>query len=737
MKRNGDKAKSEGIITIGTDNLYNTQRKRKTGELINFLLNTRYANCTFSMTYYKAGTYNYKTEKGEKANVTKINNFFYDIDVTMKNINAFEEDQEYIGSHELLKGNEGIKLEDDASIENFYYCTTANSKDTPFPRYEFEVGNGGISVIDRQAQGNGIYYKTSAFIMSNLKNSSYSFQYAGCDCGITFSFMSPGPYKIGLPTKSANVTSTDKTNSVPKVFEEEVYKYKVSQYIPNNYYANLINFNEVYNNFSKNGHYSKIEITDELNENLTIKGDIKIFNEVDVDQSEYFNIEIKGNKVIATLKDEAKDIQEFYAHTYTMEIPVFVKKGTGLKLDKTETGISNIAKVKTAIDNEEDEMKSNEMKIALKYKVTTKIQNGEFITPSEDVDIHANKVIEFKPKEGYITTSLKIDGIEITNLKEYTDGGTVTFEDIVENHTIDVTCSREVGGDVVVKYVDENEKEIAEKEILKGNVGEEYQANNKEIKNYEYKDVKGSPVGVFKRESQEIVYNYTEKDKAQVIVKYEEITTHESVKESIVITGYVGDEYETEVDKNIEGYDYVEEKTPDNAKGTIANSTITVTYYYKKKTSVITKFVDKSTGKEIADQVIQNGYIGDEYTTEENINIEGYDCIEEIPDNASGKMKNDIIVVTYYYKKKTTVVIKYVDKSTEKEIANQVIQNGYVGDEYEAEQIEIEGYEFVGRTENSKGIMTKEQITVKFYYKEIPKEEPKQEVLKELPNCRG
>lgn len=723
----GKKAENDGYITIGKDNIYYDElRTIKKGELINFLLTTMYANCDFSMTYYKAGTYNYDSEKGKLANVTKINNFLYDIDVPRENINKSNKMED-----KFLQGNEGIQISENNSIDGFYYCTNASQGN--YPRYKFSASDRALSVTWREGQGNGVYYKTSAFVTSNLNNGTYSFTYGGSICGITFSFMSPAPYEITAPTKSADVSSTDKTSNIPKLYEGETFKYRVTQYIPNNYYANLIKFSEIYNNFSENGHYSKIVITDELNENLTINGDIKIFNEVNVDKSEYFNIEITGNKITATLKDEAKNMQEFYAHTYTMEIPTFVKKGTGLKLDETEIGISNVAKVITSIDEEENEMDSNEMEIALKYKVTTKIQNGEFITPSAEVDIHGNMSVEFKPKKGYITTSLKIDGVEITDLSDYIDGGMVLFENIVENHDVEVVCSREMG-DLVVKYVNENGIEIAEREILKGNVGEEYKTQIKEIKNYEYKDVNGSPNGTYKRESQEVVYNYTEKNKSQVLVKYEDITTHESVKESIIINGYVGDKYETEVDKKIEGYDYVEEMTPENANGVITDSTITVTYYYKKKTSVITKFVDMSTGKEIADQVIQNGYVEDEYETKQ-IKIEGYDYTEEIPENASGKMKSDIIVVTYYYKKRSKVVIKYIDKSTDKEIADQVIQNGYVGDEYEAKQIEIEGYEFVERTENSKGIMTEEQITVNLYYKKIQKQEPKQEILKELPNA--
>ena len=76
---------------------------------------------------------------------------------------------------------------------------------------------------------------------------------------------------------------------------------------------------------------------------------------------------------------------------------------------------------------------------------------------------------------------------------------------------------------------------------------------------------------------------------------------------------------------------------------------IEVIYYYKKKTNVTIKYIDKETGKNILETEIIHGHSGDEYTTTEK-EIHDYQIVN-ISGKKSGKMENSDIEVIYYYEK--------------------------------------------------------------------------------------
>ena len=152
---------------------------------------------------------------------------------------------------------------------------------------------------------------------------------------------------------------------------------------------------------------------------------------------------------------------------------------------------------------------------------------------------------------------------------------------------------------------------------------------------------------------------------------------------------------------------------PTNAKGEMTEEQTVVNYYYIKQAKVKVEYIDKQTGEKLDEEEIQ-GHVGDEYTTEEK-EFDGYDLVER-PSNSTGEMTEEEIVVKYYYARKAEVEVKYLEKGTEYEIAERDILEGYVGDNYETTQKDIPYYKFVEKTENYKGIMQKDKITVIYYY---------------------
>ena len=277
---------------------------------------------------------------------------------------------------------------------------------------------------------------------------------------------------------------------------------------------------------------------------------------------------------------------------------------------------------------------------------------------------------------------------------------------------------------VVVKYVDENTgEEIAKEETIEGHENDSYETQEKEIDDYNLVKTPENASGTMViTKNEDGTYN----TEIEVIYYYKKIAG--GVKENHIDIntgkklyteehkGNVGDEYEIP-SREFEGYDLVTERLPDNSKGTMTEKEIEVNYYYEKQAKVKVEYIDKQTGEKLDEEEIK-GHIGDSYETEEK-GFDGYDLVEK-PSNDKGEMKEEETVVKYYYERKAEVEVKYLEKGTDYEVAEGSTLNGYVGDKYETEQKEIPYYKFIEKTENWKGNMSQEKITVIYYYeKEI------------------
>ena len=145
--------------------------------------------------------------------------------------------------------------------------------------------------------------------------------------------------------------------------------------------------------------------------------------------------------------------------------------------------------------------------------------------------------------------------------------------------------------------------------------------------------------------------------KGTVIVNH--VDENGNIIKSETKSGKAGTSYNTSPLVNDE---YILVNTPNNASGKFTEGTITVTYTYKKDTTprgtVIVKYVDKVSGKEIATKTEQSGKEGTSYTTSP-LTIKGYDLdSSSIPTNASGKYTQGTITVTYYYIEKEVKNLK-------------------------------------------------------------------------------
>ncbi len=273
---------------------------------------------------------------------------------------------------------------------------------------------------------------------------------------------------------------------------------------------------------------------------------------------------------------------------------------------------------------------------------------------------------------------------------------------------------------VRVQYLEKGtENKLTEDIVINGHENDSYQTEAKDINNYVLVETPENATGKMEvtinedgsYNTETIVSYYYIKQSGGIIEKHIDINSGKILAQK-EHTGKVGDSYEIEP-KEFDGYELVTEKLPTNAKGEMAEQSIDVVYYYKKLSSVKVEYIDKYTGDKLKEEKIE-GYEGDDYQTEDK-KFDGYDLIE-IPSNSKGKMTDEEIVVKYYYLRKTEVEVQYIEKETGYVIAETENIQGHVGDSYETTEKEISYYKIIENSGNTKGEMTKEKITVIYYY---------------------
>ncbi|MBO0451349.1 MucBP domain-containing protein [Candidatus Enterococcus murrayae] len=273
--------------------------------------------------------------------------------------------------------------------------------------------------------------------------------------------------------------------------------------------------------------------------------------------------------------------------------------------------------------------------------------------------------------------------------------------------------------DVTVRYHDEAGEQIADEEILTGNIGEEYISEQKVIGGYTFKEVQGNPTGPFTAQPQTVTYVYTKNpvQAGDVTVKYQD-TEGNPIADEEILTGTIGEEYVSE-QKVIDGYTFKE--VQGNATGPFTAQPQTVTYVYTKNTaeesSVTVNYQDEA-GKPIADTVTLSGKIGEKYTSEQK-KIAGY-TFKEVRGNAAGTFTPQAQTVTYVYsrsaEKAATVTAKYQDEDG-KRISDDVVLTGNAGEDYKTEQKEIAGFTFKEVKGNAAGKFTDQAQEVIYIYK--------------------
>ena len=278
--------------------------------------------------------------------------------------------------------------------------------------------------------------------------------------------------------------------------------------------------------------------------------------------------------------------------------------------------------------------------------------SGEKLT--EDVIINGHE------NDPYTTEEKEFEGYDLVEIPENATGEmkiTVNEDGTYETEIVVTYYYKYISAGVIEKHIDEITGEVLAEEEYKGYEGDKYKTEEKEFTGYDLVEEKypENSEGTMTREVIEVDYYYIKK--ANVRVEYIDKLTEEKLTEDVIISGHENDEYKTE-QKEFEGYDFIE--VVGETEGVMnPDEEIIITYYYLKPATVVVRYLEEETEKELEQEDVILGHEGDEYVTGAK-EIEYYK-ISKLPDNAAGTMK-DTIYVTYYYKRKT------VDFSIDKKI---------------------------------------------------------------------
>ena len=278
--------------------------------------------------------------------------------------------------------------------------------------------------------------------------------------------------------------------------------------------------------------------------------------------------------------------------------------------------------------------------------------------------------------------------------------------------TIEVIYYYRVKDAVVhVRYLEKGiDKVLADPDRLDGKVDDDYQTSAKGIDGYQLVEHTGNEKGKFEVEPLTITYYYLYKTKATV--QYIDKITGQILEQSTT-EGLEGDDFITE-SKDFENYVLVEEPAEKTVKMT-KEEQILKYYYIHVSGGVIEKHIDVISGQILANAV-HNGKEGDAYDIPSRT-FEGYDLVEDrLPSNAKGTMKVEPVEVIYYYIYRSKVTSEYIDKNTGNKLTDDVVQKGHEGDNYTTDRKTFDDYKLVEVSSNADGSMTKDDITVTYYY---------------------
>ena len=298
--------------------------------------------------------------------------------------------------------------------------------------------------------------------------------------------------------------------------------------------------------------------------------------------------------------------------------------------------------------------------------------NNVTITPTDkEVLWKEDKKIEIKPDTGYQLSKVTVDGssVSISSLTNNNGTYTYTFNDVIENHTIDVQVTKVPHTLLVHHYKEGTTTKLGNDVSSTKYYGDSYttSALSPIPEGYELIGT-SSRTGTMPNSDLTITYYYKLKEYTLTVHHYEEGTTNKLAPD-VVSTKNYGDSYTTSVSSSIPSdYEYVSKS--DNSEGTIKKNEEVIYYYKKKRGKVITHhYIDGTTTKLAADVTNEYNY-GDTYETTASNSIPQNYILKTTPDNYRDVVNKPSTEVIYYYQKKDGKIVPTINKNGTQQITS-------------------------------------------------------------------
>lgn len=682
----------------------------KVGSSIVFYLNATRADCNFKMTYVKAGTNTVDTT------IDYIPGIWYDFDVPYASAYVPYGDVSvgnYKNTNVPFNGNEGVTFRGFSSSNHSSTSIYYNKDESQYYKYgnnsatsvvsssndRFRAvllpssDNKGIYIYDNYPVWYGndtdgwyiasatqegaiatdsVYYQTSINTITTQADGVFEFEYGGAGCGIGYMFGSPYPMNDLAPSKSSSSTGPFRLS--------DSYHYYVRQYIPNNYLATKVRFDQVQRvlSTSTNGEstlmfddykiHKQLVLEDILDSHLTTsQSSIKVYrNNVGGDDvTSLFDISVtttdSGNlKVTASTKSGVID-QSFYSHYYILDIPVTINT----YVDQQSASLGTYIPNDTA-------------------STTIKYENvADLVQPTNNVDVTVRyKVVARHYKVNTSPNELNIQSpflVSRTNDKICED--VIVSDSLSANDSFSTSTCANLNShwrfrEILVKGQDKTNINITPTVKAIWNSDGTGGANSSGAYSNTVQESLTDSYGVI------YIDYYYEKKPAKVITNY---LIDDDDRDQVpgcspnTQLKFESDDYST-TQCNPTGYEFNRmDPDRDPASGTVTRDTMIVTYLYKRKaaTLVVRHLPSPAIGGNATAHanVTSTVYFGDPYTTSylqpnelSSPYTNDYEWDGNTPSNDHGEVNastvdsNNQIVVTYYYgpKRGTYVVYHYI-----------------------------------------------------------------------------
>ena len=251
-------------------------------------------------------------------------------------------------------------------------------------------------------------------------------------------------------------------------------------------------------------------------------------------------------------------------------------------------------------------------------------------------------------------------------------------------------------GTITIKYLDEGGTRLADDTVKSGTFDQDYQAQPKEIANYNLKTSPTNQTGKYGTTNQELIYIYSKKT-AKVTVHYVG-EDGSALADDVVMSGTFDQDYQAQP-KEIVNYNL--KTSPTNATGKFGTSNQEMKYIYSKKTAKVTVHYVGEDGAKLADDVVLSGTFDQDYQAQPK-NIENYN-LKTSPTHATGKYGTTNQELNYVYAKKTAkVTVHYVGEDGTK-LVDDVVMSGTFDQDYQTQPKDIANYNLKTSPTNQTG----------------------------------